>query len=120
MLTGAERGTATHIFLQMFPLGIRTEAEINIVLKRLSADGVLSEQQAKSVNMFAIKRFLQSGLYERMSAAANDANELIKRELEFTLLLDVNKNNVVVQGIIDCCFTENNEWVCRLQNNEHT
>ena len=111
VLTGAERGTAAHIFLQMFPLGIRTEAEINIVLKRLSADGVLSEQQAKSVNMFAIKRFLQSGLYERMSAAANDANELIKRELEFTLLLDVNKNNVVVQGIIDCCFTENNEWV---------
>lgn len=111
VLTGAERGTATHIFLQMFPLGIRTEAEINNVLKRLSADGVLSEQQAKSVNMFAIKRFLQSGLYERMSAAANDANELIKRELEFTLLLDVNKNNVVVQGIIDCCFTENNEWI---------
>ena len=46
-----------------------------------------------------------------MSAAANDATELITRELEFTLLLDVNKNNVVVQGIIDCCFTENNEWI---------
>ena len=61
--------------------------------------------------MFAIIRFLQSGLYERMSAAADDANELIKRELEFTLLLDVNKNNVVVQGRIDCCVTENNEWI---------
>lgn len=30
---------------------------------------------------------------------------------DFACCSDVNKNNVVVQGIIDCCFTENNEWV---------
>lgn len=107
-LTGAERGTATHVFLRMLPLGIQTESEARLALEKLSADGVLSEQQAEAVNMYAIKRFLKSELYERMTNAAEAS---VKRELEFTLLHDVNGNNAVVQGIIDCCFVENNEWV---------
>ena len=129
--TNAEKGIAVHRVLELLPLKEMDENELSeqislfIREKKLSCEIPLPELVSSSAS------FVHSPLYERLINS-----ERVERELEFSILLsgaDIEKafkhkdNSVenveisafshklnagsLLQGVIDCCFLENGEWV---------
>ncbi len=73
-LTPAQRGTATHKFMQ-FSDYAAARADIESELARLVDGGFLSEEEGKAVNIGAAKRFFMSSLAERIFASDNVMRE---------------------------------------------
>ena len=115
-LTPAQRGTATHKFMQ-FSNYAAARADIESELARLVDSGFLSEDEGKAVNIGAAKRFFMSPLAERIFASDN-----VMREKKFAALFpakffypeltgEAAEEKIVVQGIADCVFVEDGELV---------
>ena len=115
-LTPAQRGTATHKFMQ-FSDYAAARADIESELARLVGGGFLSEDEGKAVNIGAAKRFFMSPLAERIFASDN-----VMREKKFAALFpakffypeltgEAAEEKIVVQGIADCVFVEDGELV---------
>ena len=115
-LTPAQRGTATHKFMQ-FSDYAAARAGIESELARLVDGGFLSEDEGKAVNIGAAKRFFMSPLAERIFASDN-----VMREKKFAALFpakffypeltgEAAEEKIVVQGIADCVFVEDGELV---------
>ena len=115
-LTPAQRGTATHKFMQ-FSNYAEARADIESELVRLVDGGFLSEDEGKAVNVSAAKRFFMSSLAERIFASDN-----VMREKKFAALFpakffypeltgEAAEEEIVVQGIADCVFVEDGELV---------
>lgn len=115
-LTPAQRGTATHKFMQ-FSNYAAARAGIESELARLVDGGFLSEDEGKAVNIDAAKRFFMSPLAERIFASDN-----VMREKKFAALFpakffypeltgEAAEEKIVVQGIADCVFVEDGELV---------
>lgn len=111
-MTGAEKGTATHMVLQFIDYakakdkdGIRSE------IARLEAGKFISSRQAEAVSADAIFKLFNSPLGERIRAA-----EKVRREFKFSLLCPAESffregegEEILLQGVIDCCVEENGE-----------
>ena len=108
--TGAESGTATHVFMQFCDFTRLRENGARGELDRLVREKFLPEEMASLVRLSHIERFLRSRLYAEMEGAAS-----LKREFRFNLLLpaeaftadEARKKNlageqILVQGVIDC------------------
>lgn len=115
-LTPAQRGTATHKFMQ-FSNYAAARADIESELARLVDGGFLSEEEGKAVNVSAAKRFFMSSLAERIFASDN-----VMREKKFAALFpakffypeltgEAAEEKIVVQGIADCVFVEDGKLV---------
>lgn len=115
-LTPAQRGTATHKFMQ-FSNYAAARADIESELARLVDGGFLSEDEGKAVNIGAAKRFFMSPLAERIFASDN-----VMREKKFAALFpakffypeltgEAAEEKIVVQGIADCVFVEDGKLV---------
>lgn len=115
-LTPAQRGTATHKFMQ-FSDYAAARADIESELARLVDVGFLSEEEGKAVNVSAAKRFFMSSLAERIFASNN-----VMREKKFAALFpakffypeltgEAAEEKIVVQGIADCVFVEDGKLV---------
>lgn len=115
-LTPAQRGTATHKFMQFSDYSA-ARANIESELARLVDGGFLSEDEGKAVNIGAAKRFFMSPLAERIFASDN-----VMREKKFASLFpakffypeltgEAAEEKIVVQGIADCVFVEDGELV---------
>lgn len=115
-LTPAQRGTATHKFMQ-FSDYAAARADIESELARLVDGGFLSEEEGKAVNVSAAKRFFMSSLAERIFASDN-----VMREKKFAALFpakffypeltgEATEEKIVVQGIADCVFVEDGKLV---------
>ena len=115
-LTPAQRGTATHKFMQ-FSDYAAARADIESELARLVDGGFLSEDEGKAVNIGAAKRFFMSPLAERIFASDN-----VMREKKFAALFSAKffypeltgeaaEEKIVVQGIADCVFVEDGKLV---------
>ncbi len=115
-LTPAQRGTATHKFMQFSDYSA-ARAGIESELARLVDGGFLSEDEGKAVNIGAAKRFFMSSLAERIFASDN-----VMREKKFAALFpakffypeltgEAAEEKIVVQGIADCVFVEDGELV---------
>ena len=115
-LTPAQRGTATHKFMQFSDYSA-ARADIESELARLVDGGFLSEDEGKAVNVSAAKRFFMSSLAERIFASDN-----VMREKKFAALFpakffypeltgEAAEEKIVVQGIADCVFVEDGKLV---------
>lgn len=115
-LTPAQRGTATHKFMQ-FSNYAAARADIESELARFVDGGFLSEDEGKAVNIGAAKRFFMSPLAERIFASDN-----VMREKKFAALFpakffypeltgEAAEEKIVVQGIADCVFVEDGKLV---------
>ncbi len=112
-LTAAERGTAAHKLIQHIALRHHDASSIEAELKRLTEAGILSGEEAEGICVENIAAFFASPLAQRMLKS-----DLVKRELEFTLVIAANEvglserdTPLLLQGVIDCCFMEDGEWV---------
>jgi len=84
-LTPAQRGTATHRFMQYADYAA-AEADATAELKRLAADGMLTEAEANAVDIKAISGFFAGALAKRILNA-----EIVFKEYEFTFGIPVRE-----------------------------
>lgn len=78
---------------------------IRAEMERMKAQRILSEEEAGMIRLKGVIAFFRSELGKRMLASSE-----IKREAAFTMRIDPN-GSTMVQGIIDCAFRENGEWI---------
>lgn len=105
-LTGAERGTALHKFMQFVDFGGTESLEQE--LGRLVARGFLTQAEGEAVNLKKVERFFESRLFERIMSAQE-----YYREKRFNVFVPASmledgagEDNVVLQGVVDCVFRE--------------
>ena len=113
-LTGAERGTALHTFMQYADYEkAKTNPEEQGDL--MVEDGLLTAQQLEAVDFDRVRNFFELG--KRLSAS-----EKVYREKRFIINLPIadvygeipdsaKDEKILVQGVIDCAFEENGEIV---------
>lgn len=114
-LTGAQRGIATHTFIQ-FADYEKAKADLDGEITRLTSKGILTKIQSEGINKKAVSRFFESELFERIRKSS-----LVMREKKFTLEVPVgevypelshfSEEKMMIQGIADCAFLEDGELV---------
>ncbi len=114
-LTGAQRGIATHTFIQFADFE-NASSDLEAEIDRLTKKGILTALQSKGINRRALGEFFRSNLFERIRRS-----ELVMREKKFTLevpvsevypeLSDFSAEKMMIQGIADCAFLEDGELV---------
>lgn len=115
-LTPAQRGTATHKFMQFSDYSAASR-DVRAERDRLVSMGFLSELEGEAVNVRAVERFFASELAQRIFRS-----ETVMREKKFTVFVPVSEffpelpqeladEKTVVQGIADCAFVEDGELV---------
>ena len=108
-LTGAQRGTAMHLFLEKCDYN-NAASDISTEVERLVSLGILSSIQAQSLDIEKLSAFVNSDLIKEVCCA-----ESYSRELRFsvnipafmaddTLSDDVKNELVVLEGSIDLAF----------------
>ncbi|MBO6040911.1 MAG: helicase-exonuclease AddAB subunit AddA [Oscillospiraceae bacterium] len=106
-LTGAERGTATHLVLQYMDFAMGDSLEhVKEEIERLRAARFLSDREAEAVDAEAVRKLFASKLGQRMLAA-----DAIRREFKFSLLINAGEllgeasgEELLLQGVVDCFF----------------
>ena len=112
-LSGAERGTATHLFMQFCDFSGVEKNGVEAELLRLSTSRFISPAMADAVNIGALRKFFASPLYREM----RESKEIL-REFRFNVQLPAKEftenmefqgaladAKLLVQGVVDCCFT---------------
>lgn len=124
-MNALERGIATHTVMQWLELeplrglsGEELSRELNRQLDMLRQRGTLTESQRHGVRLRAIAAFFESDMGVRMLRS-----ERVEREWPFNLRMKASEallpsedgapsdERLLVQGIIDCCFIEDGQWV---------
>ena len=109
-LTAAEKGTATHLFMQFSSYeACASDAQIKGELDRLYKEGFLSKEQAEAVHLDRILRFFQSEL-----GCWLVKQPTLQREFKFSVLVDAGDfvheaegEQMMLQGVVDCFVPEN-------------
>ena len=107
-LSAADIGTAVHTAMQHLPLERQMDVgEIRQFLEELAGREILTKEEAQAVKAEQIAAFFHSPIAQRLMNA-----EDIRREVPFTYArADEDGDHQIVQGIVDCLFKENGEWV---------
>jgi len=112
--TGAERGTATHLFMQFCDFDNVVSLGVEAELNRLFERGFIDKRNADLVNKDKVNSFFNSGLYNSVKNAKE-----IWRERRFNINLPADRftqdettkarlagEKVLVQGVIDLLFVD--------------
>ncbi len=115
-LTAAERGTATHVFLQFADFHALAESGVEAELNRLVEAHFLEAKTAAAVYLPQLERFRESDLFRRMTGSP-----LCKREFRFNAPMEAwrftedpalaeklreDSVRLTVQGVVDCVFRD--------------
>lgn len=116
---GAERGNAYHKVFELFDYNVENdEKSIREFIHGLVLSGRMDEEYERLVNPRKYIEFLNTQLGQRMKKAALSGK--MYRERQFITGFPAQKikpeyagcdDIIMVQGIIDCCFEENGEYV---------
>ena len=105
-LTAAERGTAMHLVMQYLDLSASSGDDVRSQVAALAQRRLLTAEQAASLDIPALVRFLSSPLAERIRRARQ-----VWREYRFALLVDggiydpsAAGEELLLQGVADCVF----------------
>lgn len=108
-LSAADRGSIAHKALSVLDLdslrrldGAALRARIEEQADRMAKQGLLLQKERDSLETGMLTRFLESPLGQRLLQSGT-----IRREWAFTLKAE----DVLLQGVLDCCFLEENGWV---------
>ncbi|MCR4587302.1 MAG: helicase-exonuclease AddAB subunit AddA [Lachnospiraceae bacterium] len=121
-LGGAGAGTAVHRFMELLHFDQPMEGQ----LEHFVEEGRMNRQQADAVNPGKIQAFLASELGKRMAQAEKEGR--LRKEQPFVISLDSSVINaspgfvkdhgllpegerILVQGVIDACFKEGDDWI---------
>jgi len=114
--TGAERGTATHTFMQFCDFANVDKYGIKEELERLVAEEYITRASADMVNTWMLERFFESRLYRDIRSA-----ERVWREVRFNIRYPASDftddmsakaaladETILVQGVVDCFYIDKN------------
>ena len=113
-LSGAARGTATHLVLQYMDF-TQTESEeaVRAEIERMRRERYLSDREAEAVDARAIVKLFASPLGRRIRGA-----DMLRREFKFSLLCPADEllgarsdDEVLLQGVVDCLIEEDGALV---------
>ena len=114
-LTGAQRGTCTHLFMQHADYS-RAELDAAAELKRLTETGRFTAKEAGGVYIDKVRDFFKSDLYRRMKRSGK-----LRREMKFMIKMSDTRlgerykglisPNGMIQGVCDCVFEEEDGFV---------
>ena len=114
--TGAERGTLMHFVLQHLDDAAAADlAQIEAQMTAMTVRELLSPEEAAVVDRKKILAFLNSPVGKRIAKA-----ERVCREVPFNYRkaadqvipgLEDSGEQLLLQGVIDCCFMEEGQWV---------
>lgn len=114
-VSGAQRGTALHKALQYItPAADQTTATLRREIDAFVRQGLLSREEAKLVYVPVLAAFCQSDIGRRMAESPE-----LHREYPFTVLLAGGNplpetetgEQILIQGVIDCLFREDDGWI---------
>ena len=111
-MTGAQIGTAFHRAMCMIDLAAlrgaaSIEAAVKSEMERMLALGILTRAEYDALPAHMLVRFFASPVGVRLLHS-----ETVQREWAFTYRRETADGQVqLVQGVIDCCFMENGQWV---------
>ncbi len=117
-LTGKDKGTAYHRFFEIMDIhefsGPKGAEQITQTVKDMIAgfasNGMMTEEQAKTVDPLKVTEFILSDTGKRMISAYNSGT--LKREAQFVMgRNDADGELRLIQGIIDAYFEEDGEMV---------
>ena len=109
-LSPAEKGMAMHTLMEHIDIKATvTQDDINALIDNLVARNLLSDKEARSINVSKVYKFISSPLAERMRKATE-----LRKEIPFVLEIDAKEaylpyadaGTLLVHGIIDCYFVE--------------
>ena len=115
-LTGAEKGTALHAFMQFADFAAARK-DIHAELSRLTDAGYLTETQAQCIDLDRAQRFIDGSMVTRCLNA-----ERVYKEYRFTIRIPAAKvsednadtlkdETVILQGAVDLAFVEDGALV---------
>ena len=115
-IRAADRGSATHIFLQFADFGRLAQDGAEAELKRLVQSRHLSRTLADMVNMSQLRRFIRSDLMDKIRRSpmvrrefrfnTRMAAENFTADPEFREKLRAEDLKITVQGVVDCVFRD--------------
>ena len=127
---GALRGSAVHRFFELFDYDREAYEMVDIreMMGQIQSRQMMTDEELELVNPNIFVKFMKNGLGKRMQAAHK--NKLLFRERPFVMGMTAREVDeaydsdelVVVQGIIDAFFYENDEVVIvdyKTDNVEH-
>ena len=114
--SAADIGTAYHRIMEFLDFSKVTEASgkadsayIEERAAFLKEHGAIDEDVYASLDLSKVAAFFESALGKRAVAAGKKGS--LKREKPFTLKTERDGREVLVQGIIDCCFEEDGKMI---------
>lgn len=118
-LTPAERGTATHLAMQLLPIrDYADEDDVAAGIAELRERGQLTAAQAEAIRCGDILRFYRSPTGR---AILRTPAERIRREFKFSLMVDAAKycrdiapgaEELMVQGVVDLYYENDDGQLC--------
>ncbi|MEG1560077.1 MAG: helicase-exonuclease AddAB subunit AddA [Clostridia bacterium] len=106
-------GNAMHRLLELIILAPHDENGVKSELNRLVEAGLLSFDESALIDVKGISAFLRSELGTRLLKSS-----YVRREVPFNYKIRASEifetdseSYTLLQGVIDCCFTENDEFV---------
>lgn len=112
-LSGADRGTLTHRLMQLVDIAPHTSQSVQAQLDAFTERGYFTPREAKQINVASVAEFFDSPLGRRLVAS-----QRVERERRFNILVPASRligadtdAPIMLQGVIDCCFTEDGAWV---------
>ena len=115
-VTGADRGSATHVFLQFVRYDLLRERGVGAECDRLVREKYLSKAAAGLIYRWQLERFRESSLMDALLRSP-----MVKREFRFNILLPAERftrdpdyaalleetgATVTVQGVVDCVYRD--------------
>ena len=116
-LTPAQRGTATHRFMQYADYK-KAKENVGAELERLVEQGMLTEEESRVVDKKAVSDFFSGSLAKRIMNA-----ERVYKEYAFTAAVplaemepsvpesEARGESIIIEGVADCAFVEGGELV---------
>ncbi len=106
-LTASQRGTVYHGIMERIDFA-KALSEGTAYLKAAAAEmienEIFTEEEIAAVRLSRISDFFGSDLGKRCAKAFSEGR--LQRERPFILHMEMDGERVIVQGIIDCCFEE--------------
>lgn len=117
-MTGAEAGTLHHRVLSMADLAKMRQSPsmadtLRQELQEWTARGMITKAEAGKIQPNMLLGFFQSDMGRRLLAS-----EKVRREWRFNLRLK-EQGDVLLQGVIDCAFMEDGQWILLDYKTDH-
>lgn len=114
--TGAQKGTIVHYVMQHINLEkVNDKESIKNQIDDMVFKNMITTEEAKVVDSNIIYNFFNSNLGKRMLESDNILREtpFVMKKIASNIIGDLDNcsDELYVQGIIDCCFEENGEFV---------